>query len=103
MEAGDDAQAVAAGLALHPELLAGARVEGDEAAGEGALERFGIDEAEHKDVAVVGVLNDGGDEAVHFVEINIHSFSLKTKSPLIFSQRALDLVLLCFSLVADLR
>jgi len=57
---GDDAQAVAAGFAFHPELLAGAAPEGDEA----CLQRLGvadgIEKAEHQHFAGARILHDAG-------------------------------------------
>jgi hypothetical protein len=67
---GDDAQAVAAGFALHPQLLAGAAPEGDEA----GLQRFGvadgIEKAQHQHLAGARILHDAGREAVHLVKID---------------------------------
>jgi len=71
---GDDAQAVAAGFAFHPELLAGAAPEGDEAGFEGFGVAGFIEEAEHEDFACGVVLYDAGDEAVHFFEIYLGLF-----------------------------
>jgi hypothetical protein len=57
---GDDAQAVAAGFALHPELLAGAAPEGDEA----GFKRFGVadgvEKAQHQHFAGARILHDAG-------------------------------------------
>ena len=67
---GDDAQAVAAGFALHPQLLAGAAPEGDEA----GLQGFGVadwvEKAQHQHLAGARILHDAGNEAVHLVEID---------------------------------
>jgi len=67
---GDDAKAVAAGLALHPELLAGAAPEGDEAGVEGFLVADFIEEAEHQHLSGFSVLHDAWDEAVHLGEVD---------------------------------
>ena len=84
----DYTQAVAAGLALHPELLTGARIEGDVAGREGALEGFGVDEAEHEDVAVVGVLDDGGTRPCIFSKsIFIVTSGLKSLSYSLLNRR----------------
>src|ERR1035437_8245390 len=45
---GDDAQAVAAGFALHPQLLAGTAPEGDEAGLEGFCITEGVEKAQHE-------------------------------------------------------
>src|SRR5271168_1125507 len=68
---GDDAQAVAAGFAFHPELLAGAAPEGDEA----GFKAFGVagcvEEAQHQHLAGSVVLYDAWDQAVHFGKVNL--------------------------------
>ena len=67
---GDNAQTVAAGFALHPQLLARAAPEGDEA----GLQRLGvadgIEKAQHQHLAGVRILHDAGHQAVHLFEIN---------------------------------
>src|SRR5580692_4968377 len=67
---GDYAQAVAAGFALHPQLLAGATPESHEA----GLQRLGIadgvQKTEHQYFACARVLYDAGRQAIHFVEVN---------------------------------
>ncbi len=77
----DDAQAVAAGFALHPQLLAGAAPEGDEA----GLQRFGVadgvQKAQHQHFAGARILHDAGHQAIHFFEVDCcsrvaHSFIL---------------------------
>ena len=65
-----DAESVAAGFALHPELLAGAAPEGYKAGFEALGIAYGIQEAQHEDLAGGIVLNNAWDEAVHFVEID---------------------------------
>ena len=65
----DDAQAVPAGFALHPELVAGAAEEGDEAGAEGVRVAFFVEEAEHEDFAGFSMLDDAGNEAAHLVEV----------------------------------
>src|SRR5579871_293149 len=67
---GDDAQAVAAGFALHPELLAGAAPEGDEACFESAGVAGGIEKAQHQHLAGAGILDDAGGESIHLVEVD---------------------------------
>ena len=73
---GDDAEAVSAGFALHPELFTGAGPEGDEAGFEGFGVAEGVEEAEHQHFAGGGVLDDAGDQAVHFVEIDCGQFGV---------------------------
>ncbi len=68
---GDDAQAVAAGLALHPELVAGAAPEGDEAGLERLLVAHFVQEAEHQHLAGLRVLHDAGDEAVGLGKVDL--------------------------------
>jgi len=65
----DDAEAIAAGGAFLPELGAGAAEESDVAGAEGEGEGVGIEEAEHEDLAGGGVLNDAGEEAAGFGEV----------------------------------
>ena len=66
----NDAQPIAAGLALHPKLLAGAAPEGYKA----ALQRLGIadriEKTQHQHFAGARILHDSGHEAIHFVEVN---------------------------------
>jgi len=57
-------------FAFVPEFLAAAAVEPGFAAGQGAAEGFGVHVGEHEDFARVGVLGDGGDEAV-FIEFDV--------------------------------
>ena len=68
---GDNAQAVATGFTLHPELLASAAPEGDESSLKGPGVADGVEEAEHQDLTRGIVLHDAGDEPVHFAEINL--------------------------------
>ena len=67
---GDDAQAVAAGFALHPQLLAGAAPEGDEAGFQGFGVADGVEKAQHQHLAGARILHDAGDQAVHLVEVD---------------------------------
>ena len=67
-----DHQAVAGAFALEPELVARAAVEGGEAGFDGLAEGLFIHEADHEDAAGGVILNDGGDQAVRFFEIEIH-------------------------------
>jgi len=71
---GNDAEAVAAGFAFHPELLAGAAPEGNEAGFEGFGVADGVEEAEHKDFACTRILDDAWNEAVHLFKINLWQF-----------------------------
>jgi hypothetical protein len=68
---GDDAEAVAAGFTLHPELLAGAAPEGNEAGFEALGVADRVEEAKHEDFAGGCVLDDAWDQAVHFGEIDL--------------------------------
>jgi len=81
---GLDDEGVAGRFALFPELVAAAAVEGGEAGLDGGVEGFAVHEADHEDAAGGVVLNDGGDQAAGFVEVEIHSNTHKgekTKSP----------------------
>lgn len=60
----DDLLGVAAGFALDPEFLPGAAPVVHEAGLESGLEGGGVHPGHHEDAARLGVLNDGGDEAV---------------------------------------
>jgi hypothetical protein len=71
---GDDAEAVAAGFAFHPELLAGAAPEGDEAGGQGFGVAGFVEKSEHEDFSGSGILDDAGDEAVHFFKVDLRCF-----------------------------
>src|ERR1035437_10341211 len=66
----DDAQAVAAGFALHPQLLAGTAPEGDEAGLKGFCIADGVEKAQHQHLAGARILHNAGREAVHLVEID---------------------------------
>ena len=72
----DDAQPVAAGLALGPELLAGAAPEGDEACLQCFAIAFIIEKADHEDFSGSGVLHNAGNEPVHFCEVNLCEINL---------------------------
>src|SRR6266568_3096565 len=67
---GDYAQAIAACLALHPKLLAGAAPEGHEA----CLQSLGIagciEKAQHQNFPRLCVLHDARHKTVHLVEVN---------------------------------
>src|ERR1039458_3017641 len=67
---GDDAQAVAAGFAFHPQFLAGAAPEGDEAGLKGFCIADGVEKAQHQHFAGARILHNAGREAVHLVEID---------------------------------
>src|SRR5579863_8621326 len=67
---GDDAEAIAAGFALHPELLAGAAPESDEAGFKGFGITDGVEKTHHQHFAGARILHDAGDEAVHFVKVD---------------------------------
>ena len=67
-----EAQAVAAGLALGPQLVAGAAVEGYVAGLKRLVERLLVHEAQHENLAVVGILNDGRGESPHLFKIDLH-------------------------------
>src|ERR1039457_1823450 len=69
---GNYLQSIAGAFSLGPQFLASAAVEGHEAGAEGPIERFTIHKAEHEHFSVFRVLNDGGGQALHLVEINLH-------------------------------
>jgi hypothetical protein len=90
----DNAQAVAAGLALHPELLASAAPKSDESGFEGLPVAGLIQKADHEDLPGFRVLHNAGDKAVHLRKVNlgfahlssvlfniIITFCLNAKSP----------------------
>src|SRR5580658_2314048 len=66
----NNAQAIAAGLALHPQLLASAAPKSDEA----RLQRGGVtdrvEKTQHQHLASSGVLHDSGDQSIHFFEVD---------------------------------
>ena len=63
---------MAGAFALEPELPAGAAIERGEAGLDGLAEGFLVHVADHEDAPGGVVLNDGGDEAVAFLEIQSH-------------------------------
>ncbi len=63
----DEAQHVAAGLALPPEPVARPRVEVHVPGGHGRRERLAIHVRDHQDAAVMDILDDGSHEAVRAV------------------------------------
>ena len=67
-----DHHSVAGALTFEPELAAGAAIEGGETGLDGETEGFLIHVADHEDAASGVVLNDRRDEAVGFLEIEIH-------------------------------
>jgi hypothetical protein len=85
---GDYFKAIAAGFSLCPEFLAGTAVEGYVTGGKRPVEGFFIHEAEHENLAIVGILHNCRGKAIHFVEIDRHHpFILKTQNPLRFSRQ----------------
>ena len=66
------AQAVAAGLALGPQLVAGAAIEGYVAGLKRLVERLLVHEAHHENLAVIGILHDGRGESPHLFKIDLH-------------------------------
>src|SRR5271165_5141539 len=68
---GNNAQAVTAGFALHPQLLARTAPESDEP----GFQRFGVadgvEKAQHKHLAGGRILNDSRQQAVHFFKVNL--------------------------------
>ena len=60
-------------LALQPELLPRAAVEGGEPSLHRLLEGFFVHEANHQDTSGYVVLNDGGNQAIRLFEIEIHT------------------------------
>ena len=88
----DHLQPVARGLTLGPKLVAGAAEKSDVAGPQGLLKRLAIHEAQHQNLAVGRILHDGGQQALHLVEVDlclssrsVHAFSnvlAETKSPL---------------------
>src|SRR5580698_1190236 len=88
---GDDTKAIAAGFALHPELLAGAAPEGDKAGFQSPRVTDLVQKAQHQHFAGERILDDSGHKSIHLVEVYFrsrvaHSFILsercrKAKSP----------------------
>src|SRR5262249_43945200 len=68
-----DHQAVARRLALEPQLVAGAAEEGGVSGLDGLAKRLLVHEADHQDALRGVVLNNRRDQAVHFLEIQIHT------------------------------
>ena len=87
----DHFEAVAGGLALGPKLVAGAAEKSDIAGPQRLFKRFPIHEAQHQHLAAGRILHDGGQQPLHFVEIDFlcshgfrHGFSkfaAKNKKP----------------------
>jgi len=75
------AQEVAAGFAFLPKALAGAAEKVDLAGALGALERFGIQESKHEHFLRGVVLNDGGNQPVHFRKAKFHQSLPKNEKP----------------------
>src|ERR1700744_4139309 len=67
---------MSAGLTFFPEAIARAREEHDFVAALRLSEGNVVHEAEHEDVAVRGVLNNGRDQAVGLREVQLHESSL---------------------------
>jgi hypothetical protein len=67
----DEAQAVSAGLAFHPQFVTCAAEERHIPRAQCIVESFAVHESHHKDVAIVGVLHYGGRESLHFFEIDL--------------------------------
>ncbi len=59
-------------FAFEPELVARAAIEGCEAGFDRFAEGFLVHEAEHEDAAGGLILDDGGNQAVEFAEIEMH-------------------------------
>lgn len=70
----DHAENITRGLTFGPKAVAGAAPESDEACLDGFFVGFAIHEAEHEDLVGHGILDDSGDQALEFVEIDLHSF-----------------------------
>ena len=67
-----EAQAIAAGFALGPQLIAGAAVEGYIAGLKRLVERLLVHEAHHENLAIVGILNDRRGKSPHLFKIDLH-------------------------------
>ena len=65
---------VARSFAFSPKAVTSAAPEGDETCLDSFFVGFAIHKAEHKDFIGHSILNDGGDQALEFVEIDLHSF-----------------------------
>jgi hypothetical protein len=65
---------------FHPELIARAAEERDEAGFNGLAKRLLVHEADHQHAPGLLVLNDGGEDAVEFREVEIH-LSIPIKKP----------------------
>ena len=73
----DHLGAIARGLALGPELVAGATEKSGIAAAQGLNQCRGIHETEHQHLVAVSILKHRGDQALHLVEIKfVHVRSL---------------------------
>jgi hypothetical protein len=66
----DDAEAIAAGFAFHPEFLAGAAPKCNKAGFFCFAPAFFVEKSEHEDLAGARILHDAGGEAVHFGKVD---------------------------------
>lgn len=71
---GDNVQEISAFLAFGPKAVPRAAEEGHLAALHGAAIRFLVHKAQHQHFGRVGILYDGGNKPVHFIEVQIHVF-----------------------------
>src|SRR5579872_566562 len=69
---GNNFQPVARSFAFGPKLITGSTIKRHVTEGLGALPRFTIHESEHEDFAAARVLHDGGNQTLHFFEVNFH-------------------------------
>ena len=82
----DHFQPVAGCLALGPKLVASAAEECDVPRPQRLFKRLPVHKAQHQHLAAAGILHNGGQQPLHFVEINflVHRFSRfvpKNKKP----------------------
>jgi hypothetical protein len=68
----DDAQAITAGFAFHPEFLAGAAPKCNKAGFFCFAPAFVVEKPEHEDLAGARILHDAGGEAIHFGEVDCY-------------------------------
>src|SRR5208337_2829786 len=76
-----NAEDVAAGLALLPKAIAGAREKVDLAGALGLFQRLGIDVAKHQDFTAAVVLNHSRNESAEFFKCQFHDCLPKNKRP----------------------
>jgi hypothetical protein len=68
----EDFQTIAGRFPFRPQPLPGTAVERNEARQQSRLQSFAVHEAQHEQLGGVRILNDGGHQPLHFVEVDLH-------------------------------